>query len=324
MRLSVVIVSWNCAAFIGDCLDSIASNGLQDSLEIIVVDNNSSDATCDLIRREFPSVNLIALTENLGFGRANNVGIESAQGEYVLVLNPDTVLRPNTLERCIEHLDQHPEVAVVGGELLNEDESLQAAYFPFPSLPYIFVFALGLGARYFEWWKRRVYKPLPTAQDVDWVSGTFMLVRKAAIDEVGAFDERFFFYVEETEWCYRMKKAGWRVHFLSDVRVLHLRGKSSEAYSSKRVHRTTVELALSGIRGHIMFYDIHKSPLERSAVRGIYFCYGLTNYIIGSLLMSVSGSRSQWRREIGCGAIREATSRLVDRERSPSPAGSTG
>lgn len=323
MMLSIVIVTWNCATFIGDCLDSIEGNGLREAFEVIVVDNHSSDATCEVIRQAHPTVTLISLPDNLGFGHANNVGIARARGEHVLVLNPDTILTPGTLERCLTHLNEHPDVAAVGGELLNEDGSLQAAYFPFPSPLYILVFALGFGTPYFEWWKRRVYKPLSVARDVDWISGTFMVVRRTAIDQVGGFDERFFFYVEETEWCYRMKKAGWRIHFLSDVQVFHLRGKSSEAYSTKRIHRTTVELALNGIRGNIMFFDLHQSPPMRLAVRGVYLCYGVANYAIGTLLFIVRGGQGQWRREMGRGAMHEALAKPARNDQPDPPSRST-
>lgn len=221
--LSIVIVNWNTVGLLCQCLDSIYRIGSQYIFEIIVVDNGSSDDSVAIIKQRFPEVIVIENKENLGFARANNLGIVAAQGRYYLLLNSDTIILPGTLDELISVADLHPDVGVISPKLLNVDNSLQESWASFPSL---FSELLGQNFR-----NRRPVPGVPSAYDVDWVSGACMLVRVKMVQEVGSLDEDYFMYSEETDWCFRIKKAGWKIWYFSSAIIYHLGGGSASRSS---------------------------------------------------------------------------------------------
>lgn len=221
--LSIVIVNWNTVSLLCQCLDSIYRIGSQYIFEIIVVDNGSSDDSVAIIKQRFPEVIVIENKENLGFARANNLGIVAAQGRYYLLLNSDTIILPGTLDELISVADLHPDVGVISPKLLNVDNSLQESWASFPSL---FSELLGQNFR-----NRRPVPGVPSAYDVDWVSGACMLVRVKMVQEVGSLDEDYFMYSEETDWCFRIKKAGWKIWYFSSAIIYHLGGGSASRSS---------------------------------------------------------------------------------------------
>ena len=238
--LSVVTVSWNVRDLLRSCLQSVQSNCGDLKMEMIVVDSASSDGSAEMVRQEFPWVKLIASDENLGFPRANNLGIAAASGRHLMLLNPDTIVLGDALPTMVDYLDLNLSVGCVGPQLLNTDGSVQSSRRRFPTL------LTGL----FEstWLQPKAPARLLThyyaldlpdneQNDVDWVTGACMMVPQRVADIVGPLDEAYFMYSEELDWCRRIKDAGWRVVYLPSAQVIHHSGKSSEqAITARHVH----------------------------------------------------------------------------------------
>jgi GT2 family glycosyltransferase len=229
--LSVIIVSWNVRELLARCLASLRAAGIG-SWEIIVVDNASSDGSAAMVRQHFPQVRLIANDSNLGFAHGNNQGIAASQGRYVLLLNPDTEVVGEAVATLLTFLDAHPDVGVVGPQLRYPDGSIQPSRRRFPTLATAFVESTVLQPLFAgSSLLRRYYvadRPDDVTQDVDWLVGACLLVRREAIAQAGPLDEGFFMYAEELDWCRRIKQAGWRIVYLPAAQVIHYEGKSSE------------------------------------------------------------------------------------------------
>lgn len=210
-------------------------------MEVWVVDNASSDGSQDMLREEFPSVGLVASTENLGFTRANNVGLERCRGRYIMLLNPDTEVSPDALSALVDYMDQSPDAGIAGPKIFDSDGDVQPSRRRFPTYATAFLESTVLQqwfprnrvlARYYMWDRAD-----DAVQDVDWLEGACLLVRSEAVEQVGGLDERFFMYSEELDWCQRIKEAGWRVVYVPTARIVHHGGKSSEQVAaSKHVH----------------------------------------------------------------------------------------
>ncbi len=255
MDLSVLIVNWNVAPLLRRCLSSVlATPGLvlcvdtgsslsasREGLvraEIIVVDNGSSDHSREVLAREFPDVRVIANSTNVGFTRANNQAIAQARGRYLLLLNPDTEVVGDALRVMVGYLDAHPDVGALGPQLRYPDGRVQSSRRRFPTLATAFLESTLLH----QWWPNnpvaRWYhladRPDDWEQDVDWLVGACLLIRREAIEQVGDFDERYFMYSEELDWCRRARMAGWRIVYLPTAQVIHHEGKSSEQVMAAR------------------------------------------------------------------------------------------
>jgi GT2 family glycosyltransferase len=237
--LSIVIVSWNVRDLLNLCLRSLGGS----SLEIIVVDNGSTDGSIDLVRSQFPHVRLIANTENLGFPAANNQGIQVASGRYILLLNPDTEVVRDALSTMVAYCDEHQDVGMVGPQLLNSDRSVQSSRRRFPTLATAFFESTWLQPYAPRRVLERYYVLDQTdeqVQDVDWVYGAAMLARREAIQQVGLMDEGYFMYSEELDWCRRFWEAGWRVVYVPAAQIIHHGGKSSEqVVPARHIHFQT-------------------------------------------------------------------------------------
>jgi GT2 family glycosyltransferase len=228
MDVSVVIVNWNTRDMLRDCVASVIAQTQRAGCETIVVDNASRDGSAEMCRREFPSVVLIGNTTNRGFAAANNQAMKSASGRYILLLNPDTVILDQAIDRCIAYADGHRDIAVVGCKVLQKDGLVQQTGFAFPSCWTLFLTLTGLArlrprSRIFAkpqlgWWDR------DSEQDIDVISGMFMLVRREAIQQVGLMDESYFVYAEEADWCFRFARAGWRRVFYPHATIIHVDG----------------------------------------------------------------------------------------------------
>ena len=244
--LSVVIVNWNVRDLLRRCLHSILAN-LQTcalaNLCIIVVDNASTDDSVEMVQAEFPTVHVIANAENRGFPAANNQGLAVAQGRYILLLNPDTEVVGDALATMVAFADAHPDVGMVGPQLLNTDGSVQSSRRRFPTLATGFLESTWL-ERYTP---RRLLEryefldqPDDVVQDVDWLYGAAFMARREAIEQVGPMDEGFFMYSEELDWCRRFREAGWRVVYLPTAQIVHHEGKSSEqVVAARHIHFQT-------------------------------------------------------------------------------------
>jgi GT2 family glycosyltransferase len=232
MQLSVIIVNYNVRAFLENAIVSVckASGGLQ--AEVIVVDNASDDGSVEMMRQKFPSVKLIVNEKNLGFATANNIALREAHGKYVLLLNPDTVVQEDTLHVMMEFLDQHPDVGLAGCKILNPDGTLQlACRRSFPTPWVAFTKIVGLSAVFprsktFSRYNLEYLDPDDT-YEVDAVSGSFMFFRREIVEQVGTLDEQFFMYGEDLDWCYRTKKAGWKICYVHATQIIHYKGESA-------------------------------------------------------------------------------------------------
>jgi len=236
--VSIIIVNWNTHEITQGCLESVYEQTENIRFEVIVVDNASSDGSVEMVQTLFPQVALIKNKENRGFAAANNQGMTIAKGRYILLLNSDTLILDNAIEKSISFADAHPETAIVGCRVLNPDRTLQPTCGMFPSLLNQLLFCTYLyklfpkskffGRAKMSWWDR------DDVREVEVVSGCFMLIRRKAIKETGMFDEQFFMYSEENDLCYRMRKAGWRNMFTPQAQIIHLGGSSAVLYSQKR------------------------------------------------------------------------------------------
>lgn len=230
--LSIIIVSWNTKKYLLPCLRELFEKGRGRYQEVIVVDNGSSDGSGDEVKRAFPSVRIIQNEENLGFARAVNQGFKHSSGRYILLLNPDTRVKDDTTERLLSFMDRHPDAAAAGAQLLNADGSKQNSIANFPTLATELLNKSLLRRLFPEKYpgKEREYSD---SLEVDSVIGACMIVRRQAAEQVGMLDEDYFLFLEETDWCYRMKKAGWKIYHVPQARVDHLQGKSAGGVKKK-------------------------------------------------------------------------------------------
>jgi N-acetylglucosaminyl-diphospho-decaprenol L-rhamnosyltransferase len=235
VEVTIVVVSFNTRELLRECLSSIEQTAGNLRYEVIVVDNASSDDSPSVVAAEFPEARLICNDRNVGFAQANNQAIRVSRGRYVLLLNSDAQLLAGTLQHLVTFLDEHPEAGMVGGQLLNPDGSFQGSFADFPTLRGEILLLLKLAPLVYS----PVYPSYSQAQSqheraVDWVSGACLMVRRSAIDVVGLLDERYFMYTEETDWCYRMRRAGWLVFYTPSARTIHWSGQSSHKVPEQR------------------------------------------------------------------------------------------
>ena len=266
MKLSVVIVSYNVRALLEDCLKSVekAMTGLEG--EVIVVDNNSSDRTVDVLQPLFPDVRFVANKDNRGFARANNQAIRMTDSEFVLLLNPDTLVYENTLRGCVGFLDSHPKAGGVGVRMLTREgkaapESRRAVPTPWVA----FLKMLGFSDRYYM-------SRLPWDQpgQIEVISGAFCMLRCQALDQIGLLDEDFFMYGEDIDLSYRLLKGGWQNWYLP-FDIIHYKGESTQKTSFRYVH-VFYQAMLIFFRKHYS----HLSLLLTLPIRiAIYFRAGL-------------------------------------------------
>jgi O-antigen biosynthesis protein len=229
--ISVVIVSYKVPAYLHQTLRSLAEAERYRDCEIIIVDNASNDNSRQLITKDFPAVAWVQLKDNIGFGRACNVGVQMCRGEYVLLLNPDMLVSRDSLSVCLAFLQGHPDVGIVGPKILKPDGSFQPhcrRSFPTPLNAFFYMFGLSrlfptspVFGRY-----NFTYVSPDTAMEVDAVSGCFMFMRRSLYQEVGGFDEAFFMYAEDLDLCARVKERGYKVWYCPDTQVIHFKGKS--------------------------------------------------------------------------------------------------
>jgi len=225
--LSIIIVNWNTEDLLKQCLASLREN-LAASHEIFVVDNGSTDGSTTMVASEFPHVSLIRNKRNLGFARANNLAMRAASGRFFLLLNSDTVIKKGAIEGLLATMQQDPHIGIAGLQLLNGDGSLQNSICSFPSLLTELTNKSLLRLLFPSKYPGKEHR-IANAIQVDAVIGSCMLVRREAVDIVGFLDEDYFFFFEETDWCMRMQRAGWKVVFDPQHSIFHLQGKSAAA-----------------------------------------------------------------------------------------------
>ncbi|NQU83245.1 MAG: glycosyltransferase family 2 protein [Parcubacteria group bacterium] len=230
MDLSIIIVSWNTRELLKKCLTSIYSETKDISFEVFVVDNNSSDETVGMVKKEFSQVKLIANKNNLGFAKANNQAIKESRGEFVILLNPDTELISNSLAQMLEFMRQDQRVGVLGPKLLNPNKTWQPSTRRFPNFLNQFVILLKLPHIFpnLKVYKNYLMKDFDgqSEREVDQVMGAAFMIRREVIEKVGMLDERYFIWFEEVDYCKMAKDAGWKVYYIPFVEVVHYGGES--------------------------------------------------------------------------------------------------
>lgn len=263
MDLSVIIVNWNTKKLLEDCLTSIFKFSESVSFEVIVVDNGSTDASSDMVKKKFPQVKLILNKDNLGFTKANNQGIKIAKGDFVLLLNSDTYLVENSLKKMVEEARNVNNLGALGPKLLNEDKTIQQSAGFLPNMPQIFFWMtfiddlpLGYLLKPFHVDHDSFYNK---TQIVGWVTGAAILVPKKIIKEVGALDEKIFMYGEDVEWSARIQKAGHKIFFSPTTKIVHI-GRGS--------HNKISQAAFIGeYQGLIYFYKKYRGALPLQILR---------------------------------------------------------
>ncbi|HMN24279.1 MAG TPA: glycosyltransferase [Ignavibacteriaceae bacterium] len=236
MDLSIIIVNYNVKEFLQNLIHSIEKASLNLTKEILIVDNASDDGSVEFIKEKFPQIKLIANQKNLGFGKANNIGLKQANGKYILLLNPDTLVAEDTFEKMIKFFESNSEAGLAGCKILNPDGSLQLACrrsFPGPWTSFTKVTGLSnlfpnskIFARY-----NLTYLDENKTYEVDAISGSFMMMRKEVYEKVGGFDEQFFMYGEDLDLCYRIQKSGFKVYYVHSTQIIHYKGESTKRSS---------------------------------------------------------------------------------------------
>lgn len=241
MDLSILIVSYNTCRLTLDCLQSVYDSRTVYTYEVIVVDNASSDDSVEAIERDYPQVTLVKNSTNTGFAKANNQAMAIAKGRYVLLLNSDTIVQPDTFQTMISYMDEHPDLGATGCKVILPDGSLDKACrrgFPTPTAS--FYYAFGFSKLFpdnprFNQYQLGYLDPNDT-YPVDCLVGAFMLVRQETIAQIGGLDETFFMYGEDIDWCYRIKQAGWGIQYYPGTYIVHYKGASSRRKPFKIIY----------------------------------------------------------------------------------------
>ncbi len=278
--VSILIVSFNTRGVLRECLESIASESAGLSVEISVVDNNSSDGSPEMIEQEFPHVHLVRSKINLGFGAANNAALQGCRGRYVVLLNSDAFLCPGSLRLAVKHMDENPRAGLGGGRLVGRDQSWQPSARMFPGILSDLAVMTGLASRYphsrifghFD----RTWADQSLASEVDWVPGAFSIIRSDVLDRLGFFDPAFFLYSEEVDLCRRIKSAGYQVWYWPDIVVIHIGGESSRQVKSLEMSSTGAQLVLWRMRSTLLYYRKHHGAKAWLAKTMEYALYRLT------------------------------------------------
>jgi GT2 family glycosyltransferase len=274
-RISFIIVNWNTRQLLIDCLKSVLETVRDLSYEIWVVDNGSSDGSVRATKDLFPSVKFIENDNNLGFAKANNQVLRVMSGEYAVLLNTDAILKDGAVKTIVEFMDKEPGVGICGGQLLNEDGSKQNSIANVPNL-LTELTNKSLLRRFFPARYPGKEHHFTEPVEVETLVGACMVVRKKAIDKVGLLDEDYFFYLEETDWCLRFKKQGWKIVHYPGAEIYHRQGQSI-----KKVH---IKGRIEYWKSRYIFFRKHRRRVARVALRAGLFIRICLNFLLLVLL----------------------------------------
>lgn len=257
-----------------NCIQSILETTGSIDYEIIVIDNASTDCSLESVRETFPNVQVIGNKVNVGFARANNQGYLISKGHFLLLLNPDTVVKPGAIRSVLEFMENTPDAGMAACRLLNPDGSLQKSIRPFPTIKEHLSRALFIDRIfYWEYWKKTYYQPAPF--EIDYCTGAFMMVRREAVGEMPLLDPAFFMYSEEKDLALRLKEKGWKTYFVPLGKIVHFGGQSSG--------QMAVDLFLEFLRSQIRFFNQHFYGLHKNLMVWSYYLTLCTS-CIASLL----------------------------------------
>lgn len=288
ITLSFAIVNWNNRDYLRRCLMSIEDAKLNLDYEIVVADHGSTDGSQEILASQFPAVKIIQNSGNVGVAKGNNQCIQNSTGKYIYILNNDTIVNGESIAAMVDFLDEHADSGAVGGNLMNSDGSLQSSFCFFPTIKEEFLIVSHLGKRlnpihpsYKDAW--------PEIREVDWISSASIMVRREAIETIGLIDEEYFIYSDETDWQYRMWRAGWKVYYLPQVKTIHFGGGSFEP-GSKRF--TLV------YRGRMLFARKHYSFLYGVVQRSMFALTALIREFVWAILYLIPGWRKRARSQL--------------------------
>ena len=272
-KLSIIIVSFNVCSYLIDCLQSIfdSTNGID--YEIIVVDNASCDNSVEAVKQSFPNVKLITNKENVGFANANNQGYEEAKGDYILLLNPDTIVKQNAIHSTLDFLQTKAKAGMVACRLLNADNSLQKSVYNFPSISHNLLSAF-LVDRFFNSHYQQTTYYMKQPHKIDYACGAFLMIKKRALGDMTLLSPDFFMYSEEKELALRLKKGGWDTYFVPFGEIIHYGGASTS--------QLPIEMFIELYRSNIKFFVNHYSP-----IRAFALCLSLSAVLVTRLFFSI-------------------------------------
>ena len=238
-KLAIIIVNYNIKNELEKCIESIYQNPPSCDYSINVVDNASKDNSVQMVREKFPNVNLYANKENLGFAKANNIVLRKVKSEFVLILNPDTIVLPRSLDVMLNFIEKDAETAIVGPKLIDYRKNVLNSCEMYPSLnsELIQSFYLDKLGIFTKWISKFTLSRWDhnSVREVDWITGACLMVRMKAMNDIGLMDENYFLYYEDVDLCYRIKKKGWKVYFLPDVQIIHHQGRSTKTILDKTI-----------------------------------------------------------------------------------------
>jgi len=290
LDISIIVVSFNTKDLLLDCLASVFETVKGISFEVWVVDNNSTDGTVEATREKYPIIKIIKNTENLGFAAANNQAFRQMNGDYALLLNTDTALTNGAVKELFDFMEANPETGMACGQLLNLDGSKQNSIANFPTTLTLLsneTLLRILLPKQFPSKRRKYISPLK----IDSCVGACLMARKKAMDDIGLFDERYFFFFEETDWAYRMKRGGWAIYLVPTAKIFHAQGKTigSNLHSRIMFYRSRYLFFKKWHRyTYPLFYSIVFLRLLVNAVLsfiGLVFTLGFEESIRGKLVI---------------------------------------
>jgi N-acetylglucosaminyl-diphospho-decaprenol L-rhamnosyltransferase len=285
--LSIVLVCWNNKDYLEPCLQSLYEGGLKHRFDVVVVDNGSTDGSQEMLRQQYPEIQIIQNSGNVGLARACNQGTEATQGRYVLLLNNDTLVNGPSLDALVSFMDETPRAGAVGGKLLNPDGTFQAGYANFSSLREEFLVATGIGDRLWSGYPSHL--DATEAMPGGWLSSACLLLRRAALDQVGLLDEHYFIYGDEADLQYRLQKAGWPVYYLPSAYTIHYGGRSMNRWGRRKMV----------YRGKMLFYQKNYSPVKAAALRIMLAAFSLVKLAVWAVASLAPNQRERARRELG-------------------------
>jgi GT2 family glycosyltransferase len=284
--MSIVLVCWNNKAYLDPCLRSLYEGGLQSSFDVVVVDNGSTDGSQQMLAEKYPEVKLIQNEGNVGLGKASNQGIEATKGRHVLLLNNDTLVNGPALDMLVEYLDAHPEAGAAAGKLLNPDGSFQSGYALFSTLLEEFLIVTHIGERL--WAGYPSHGDSKEIKATGWMSSACLLIRRAAMDQIGLLDESYFIYGDEADLQYRLNKAGWKVYFLPESSIIHFGGRSMDRWKRRKMV----------YRGKMLFYKKNYSFISTILLRIMFFVMSLLKLLVWCVGFFVPGRNDQAKKEL--------------------------
>lgn len=288
--LSVIIVTYNTADDLRTCIQSVKKYTKELRYKIIVIDNNSQDHSKTMLESEFPDVTSYFLHNNSGFSIANNYAMERSNSKYILLLNPDTALTENSFLQMYEFLENNSAVGAVGPTFTNHQGNIGLTIHKFPNIKTHFIESLNIKPlikRFSSTKEQNILISMEKPFEVDWISGGCFMVRRSIYDNIGGFDEKFFLFGEDVDWCVRIKNSGWKIFCLPKIKIVHVGGVST--------HKNYFSLVVNRYRSKLIFVKKHSNKVELLIIR-IIVLLGLILRIISSFFIKYSDTKEKQER----------------------------